>query len=262
MAITEETIKRLRAAATAGDPDAARELGRLLCMLRSDSLEHLMDPRFLLTRPEEPWLRAALHARPNDRLAAVLLAGRLLQQIAYWKIDDDNANAHGEDEHTLARRRDEAHALYTQVLKAAPDNPAARAGIAALNAWTDNSDDTGVLEKDPPFSYYELNLDLGSGSFLHSERVVTTHPDEVRWACSWLLAPVLAEVQEPPFGVDLTLFTYLDGRFDGIIRLDEHLNADGTLGWDAIKIPPLTGEPLPAGHPVGIRHYGYSCDWG
>ncbi|WP_327392784.1 hypothetical protein OG533_23825 [Streptomyces sp. NBC_01186] len=80
MAITEETTERLRVAATAGDPDAARELGRLSCMLRSDSPEHLVDPDFLLTWPEEPWLRAALRIRPDDRLAAVLLAGRLVQQ--------------------------------------------------------------------------------------------------------------------------------------------------------------------------------------
>ncbi|ANP52853.1 hypothetical protein J2Z21_000397 [Streptomyces griseochromogenes] len=258
MAITDETIKRLRATATAGDPDAARELGRLLCMLRSDSLEHLMNPDFLLTWPEERWLRAALRTRPDDRLAASLLAGRLVQQINYWKIDDDNANAHGEDERTLARRRDEAHALYTQTLKAVPDDPAARAGIAALNAWADDAD----MPEDPPFSYYELTLEMGgSGSYSHSETVVTSHPDEVRWACSWLLAPVVAEVKEPPFGVDLTLFIYSDGRCDSVIRLDEHLTADGMLG-DVIEIPPLNGEPLPAGHPVGTRHYGYSCGWG
>ncbi|MWA04987.1 hypothetical protein F8568_032405 [Actinomadura sp. LD22] len=262
MAITEETITRLRAAATAGDPDAARELGRLLCMLRSDSLERLRDPEFLLTWPEEPWLRAALRARPDDRLAAVVLAGRLVQQIAYWQLNDDNANAHGEDEHTLARRRNEAHALYTQVLETAPDDPAARAGIAALHAWTDDTASTDALENEPPFSYYELTLDMGSGSFLHTESVVTTHPDEVRWACPWLLAPVVAAVKEPPFGVELTLFTYSGGRFDSVVHLHEHLNADGTLAWDAIEIPPLTGNPLPAGHPVGTRHYGYSCDWG
>ncbi|MGV9351205.1 hypothetical protein ACWDSD_42125 [Streptomyces spiralis] len=258
MAITDETIKRLRAAATAGDPDAARELGRLLCMLRSDSLEHLMDPGFLLTWPEERWLRAALRARPDDRLASVLLAGRLVQQINFWKIDDDNANAHGEDEHTLARRRDEAHALYTQTLKAVPDDPAARAGIAALIAWAGDTD----IPEDPPFSYYDLTLDMGYGSYSHSETVVTTDPDEVRWACPWLLAPVVAEVKEPPFGVELTLFIYSDGRCDSVIRLDEHLQADGTLAWDSVEIPPLNGEPLPAGHPVGTLHYGYSCTWG
>ncbi|MFC7831081.1 hypothetical protein [Streptomyces sp. NPDC057375] len=258
MAITDETINRLRAAATAGDPSVARELGRLLCMLRSDSLEHLMNPDFVLTWPEERWLRVALRARPDDRLAASLLAGRLVQQINYWKIDDDNANAHGEDERTLTRRRDEAHALYTQTLKAVPDDPAARAGIDALNAWADDAD----MPEDPPFSYYELTLEMGSGSYNHSETVVTTHPDEVRWACSWLLAPVVAEVKEPPFGVDLTLFIYSDGRCDSVIRLDEHLNADGILRWDVIEIPSLRGEPLPVGHPVGTRHYGYSCDWG
>ncbi|MGV9351448.1 hypothetical protein ACWDSD_43465 [Streptomyces spiralis] len=168
MAITEETINRLRTAAAAGDPDAARELGRLLCMLRSDSLEHLMNPDFVLTWPEERWLRAALHTRPDDRLAASLLAGRLVQQINYWKIDDDNANAHGEDERTLARRRDEAHALYAQTLKAVPEDPAARAGMAALNAWADDAD----MPEDPPFSYYELTHEMGSGSFSHSETVV------------------------------------------------------------------------------------------
>lgn len=146
------------------------------------------------------------------------------------------------------------------MLEAEPDNPAARAGAAALNAW---ADDTGAPEdKEPPFSYYELIMEAGSGSFDHTERVVATHPDEVRWACSWLVAPVLAEVEEPPYGVDLTLFTYSAGRFDGTIDLGKHLNAGGTFDWDAVEIPPLTGEPLPAGHPVGIGHYGYSCDWG
>ena len=191
MAITEEMITRLRAAATAGDPDAARELGRLLCMLRTDSREHIMDGEYVAAWPEEPWLRAALRARSDDRLAAVLLAGRLVQQIAYWQIDEDHAIAHGEDDHTFTRRRDEAHALYAQVLKADPGDPAARAGAAALNALVDG---IGTLEKEPPFSYYELNLEAGSGSFVHSERVVTTHPDEVRWTCSWLMAPVVAEV--------------------------------------------------------------------
>jgi hypothetical protein len=260
MAISEETITGLRAVATAGDPDAARELGRLLCMLRTDSREQSVDGEFRSAWPEEPWLRAALRARPDDQLAAVLLAGRLVQQIAYWRIDDDHATAHGEDDHTRARRRDEAHVLYARVLEAEPGNPAARAGAAALNAW---ADDTGALEdKEPPFSYYELNMEAGSGSFSHSERVVATDPDEVRWACSWLVAPVVAEVGEPPYGVDLHLFTYSAGRFDGTIDLGEHFTADGTLDWGAVEIPPLTGEPLPVGHPVGLGHYGYSCDWG
>ncbi|MFI7147950.1 hypothetical protein ACIBO2_23810 [Nonomuraea sp. NPDC050022] len=262
MAITEELVTRLRAAATAGDPDAARELGRLLCMLRTDSREGIMDGEFLAAWPEEPWLRAALRARPDDQLAAVMLAGRLVQQIAYWRIDDDHAIAQGEDDHTLARRRDEAHALYVRVLEADPGNPAARAGVATLNAWADGAGGIDALEKEPPFSYYELRLEAGSGSFLHSESVVTTHPDEVRWACSWLMAPVVAEVEEPPFGVELSLFTYSDGRFAGSINLGEHFTADGLLDWDAVEIPPLTGEPLPAGHPVGTSHYGYSCDWG
>ncbi|MEV0390979.1 hypothetical protein [Nonomuraea sp. NPDC050643] len=259
MAITEETITRLRAAATGGDPDAARELGRLLCLLRTDSLEVAGDGDFLATWPEEPWLRAALRARPDDRLAAVLLAGRLVQQIAFWRIDDDHAAEHGEDDRTLARRRDEAQALYARVLEAEPGHSVARAGVAALNAW---ADDDGAPAKEPSFSYYELDMTAGSGSYVHSERVVATDPDEVRWACSWLVAPMVAEVGEPPYGVDLHLFTYAGGRCDGIVDLGERFTADGTLDWDAVEIPPLTGEPLPVGHPVGFGHYGYSCDWG
>ncbi|MDA2814812.1 hypothetical protein O4J56_29475 [Nocardiopsis sp. RSe5-2] len=257
MVITDGTIKQLRAAATADDPESARELGRLLSMLRSDSLERLMDPDFVLTWPEEQWLRTALRARPDDHIAAVLLAGRLVQQINYWKIDEDRAEEHGEDERSLARRRDEAHSLYTTVLQSVPDDPTAHAGIAALAAWADDDD----VPDDPAYSYYELSLEMGSGSFTHSENVVTVDPDELRWACSWLVAPVLEEVGEPPYGVDLTLFLYSGGRIDRSIRLDEHLTATG-VRWDSIVIPPLDGEPLPVGHPAGVRHYGYSCDWG
>ncbi|EID52555.1 hypothetical protein [Saccharomonospora xinjiangensis] len=257
MTIIEKKIESPRAAATEGDPDAARELGRLLCLLRADSEEHLGDMGTLFW-PEEPWLRAALRARPDDRLAATLLAGRLVQQIAYWKIDEDHAEAHGENEDTLARRRDEARALYERVLKAAPGDPAALAGVAALQMWADDSD---AVEGACPFSYYELHLAEASGSFEYSETVVSTHPDEVRWAASWLLASAIAETGEPPTG-DLCLFIHSPGRTDRVIRLDEHVNADGTIEWDAIEIPPLTGEPLPAGHPVGTGHYGYSCDWG
>lgn len=260
MAITDATIERLRTAATAGDPDAACELGRLLCMLRSDSLEHLMDPDFVLTWPEERWLRAALGARPGDRPAAPLLAGRLVQQIAYWKIDDDHAEAHGEDERTLARRRDEAYDLYARMLETDPDDPLARAGIGALNAWADDAE----VPDEPAFSYYELTLEMASGSFSHTETVVTTHADEVRWACSWLLAPIAAEAdgQGPPFGTELTLCTYTEGRQTDHILLDEHLTTGASLEWDAVEIPPLRGALLPAGSAVGTRHYGYSCDWG
>jgi hypothetical protein len=259
MVITEETITRLRIATAAGDPDAARELGRLLCMLRTDSPVDAMDDDFLATWPEEPLLRAALRARPDDQLAAVLLAGRLVQQIAFWQIDDDHAMAHGEDDDTLARRHDEAHALYASVLKTDPGNAAARAGVATLNA---RADDTGALEEEPPFSYYELIMEAGSGSFSHSEHVVATDPDEVRWACSWLVAPMVAQTVEPPFGVDLDLFTYSNGRLGSVVHLGRHFHADGTLDWDAVEIPPLTGDPLPVGHRVGIGHYGYFCDWG
>jgi hypothetical protein len=230
MAINEDTITRLRAAAVAGNPDAARELGRLLRMLRTDSLEDAMDSDFLATWPEEPWLRAALRARPDDRLAAVLLAGRLVQQIAFRQIDDDHATAHGEDDGTLARRHDEAHALYASVLRTDPGNAAARAGVAALNAW---ADDTGDLEKEPRGALGLLPArgpDGGAGRG--------------------------ASLRRGPRSVHLL------GRLDSVVRLARHFHADGTLDWDAVEIPPLTGDPLPAGHPVGIGHYGYFCDWG
>lgn len=256
-------MERLRGAADGGDAGAARELGRLLSMLRADVDEQVEIDEH--TWPEEQWLRAAVQARPDDRVAAVLLAGRLVQQIAHWSKDPDYAEEHGEDEETLERREAEARALYERVLADDPDDPTARVGLATLVAWAhDGEDNTGgdVLDAEPPYWFYSVELGMGSGSFNHSETVITTDLDEARWALARLLAPVLAEVGGPPLGVELHLFVHGNGEVQEVVRLDDHLDRDGRVDWDAVTVPPLTGEPLPPGHPVGVDHYGYSTDWG
>src|SRR4051812_7307309 len=64
MLITDETIAGLRSTATSGELDAARELGRLLCLLPADPAE-LNLPYLEADQawPEERWLRAVVNAR-------------------------------------------------------------------------------------------------------------------------------------------------------------------------------------------------------
>ncbi|MEQ4721511.1 hypothetical protein [Nonomuraea sp. B19D2] len=252
MAISNETVATLRRAAAGGDGEAARELGRLLCLLRVGPEHDPDDPAVIQAWPEEPWLRAAVRARPDDTLAATLLAGRLVQQVAFWRIDPYFAEGQGENDTTLARRRDEARELYARVLRARPDDPAALAGTACLDALFD--EDRELPEFSEPYSYYELNLQLWSGSFCHTEMVITTDLDELRWAYHQMLRPFADD--GPPD--DPTLETFIDGEKTDFVVLS------GGVGLDAVTIPPLTGTLLPAGHPVqeGLAHYGYSCDWG
>lgn len=73
----DAVLERLHADAAAGDPQAAGELGRLLCLLPPDGqLEAVLPWNWLAPDwPAEPWLRAALASRPDDINAAALLAG-------------------------------------------------------------------------------------------------------------------------------------------------------------------------------------------
>ncbi|WP_067813180.1 hypothetical protein [Actinomadura kijaniata] len=252
MATSPETLAALRNAAEGGDADAARELGRLLSLVRVAPEDDPHDPDVVQSWPEERWLRMALRARPGDTLAATLLAGRLVQQIGFWRIDPDIAADHGEDDTTLARRRDEARGLYARVLASRPDDPAAKAGLAVLEA---SFDDSGELPGFPvPYSYYELRLDLMSGSFSHAEIVVVTGIDDLRWAYDNMLRPF----DDDTLPGDPVLETYTDGEPADLLVLKDR------VALDDVAIPPLTGTPLPPGHPVqeGLAHYGYSCDWG
>ncbi|MER7504265.1 hypothetical protein AB0L05_11405 [Nonomuraea pusilla] len=251
MVISEEAVEALQNAAEGGDVDAALEVGRLLCMLRVGPDEDPEDPDVIQSWPEEPWLRAAVRERPDDTQAATLLAGRLVQQIAFFAVDPDFAGGYGEDETTLARRRDEARDLYGRVLRAAPGDPAAVAGIAMLDALSGGDGDS--VDFPEPFSYYELRLDHWSGSFCHSEVVIAAGLDELRWAHGQMLRH---HILTPP--TDPTLQLYRGGEAGEFIKLE------GVVDLGAVTIPPLTGTPLPLGHPVqgGLAHYGYSCGWG
>ncbi|WP_190816933.1 hypothetical protein [Saccharopolyspora pogona] len=73
----EKTVTLLQTVAEAGDPAAARELARLLCLAPptadGETLEDLW--------PGERWLRMALAADPDDSTSANPLAASLTQQI-------------------------------------------------------------------------------------------------------------------------------------------------------------------------------------
>ncbi|MEV0231600.1 hypothetical protein [Nonomuraea sp. NPDC050786] len=251
MAISKETVEALQNAAEGGDVDAALEVGRLLCMLRVGPDDDPDEPEVIQSWPEEPWLRAAVEACPDDTRVATLLASRLVQQIAVFENDVDLAAHYGEDEITLARRRDEARNLYGRVLRSAPGDPAASAGMAMLDASSGEVGDSGQFPG--PFSYYELSLDHWSGSFCHSEVVIVTGLDELRWAYEQMMRPHIPTPAAYP-----TLQVYFGGEEGEFVKLE------GVLDLGTVTIPPLTGTPLPLGHPVqgGLAHYGYSCNWG
>jgi hypothetical protein len=98
-----------------------------------------------------------------------------------------------------------------------------------------------------------LRLDLWSGSFCHSEIVIATGLDELRWAHEQMLRPYILN---PP--TDPTLQLYVGGEAREFIKFD------GAVDLGEVPIPSLIGTLLPLGHPVqgGLAHYGYSCDWG
>uniref|UniRef100_UPI003F49B02D hypothetical protein n=1 Tax=Nonomuraea sp. CA-252377 TaxID=3240003 RepID=UPI003F49B02D len=116
-----------------------------------------------------------------------------------------------------------------------------------LDASGEDGDPGEFLE---PFSYYELRLDPWSGSSCHSETVIATGLDELRWAHKQMLRP---HILNPP--TDPTPQLHVGGEAGPFIKLE------GAFDLGNVLIPPLTGTPLPLGHPVqgGLAHYGYSC---
>ncbi len=226
MTIDDERLTRLRTAATAGEAGAAFALGRLLCLTATgpaDAPEDIEGPG--QNWPEEPWLRAALDSRPGHVPAMTLLAGRLVQQIDFWQnmceLNPEAAEAYGEDETTLARRRTEADALLARAAAAGPEHhPAGPYGCYVL-------DDTGW-----------------SGSTAHGATLVASRPEELRWACDqWFSVVGGCGLSGAP-----TLTTYAHGERTSVIHLAAHF--DRTVDWDTVPLPPLTGEELPAGLPV------------
>ncbi|REK87219.1 hypothetical protein DY245_27915 [Streptomyces inhibens] len=250
MAITDETITRLRSTAAAGDAQAALELGRLLCLTALDPAESGDGGP---TWPEEHWLRAAVKARPDDVEALTLLTGRLAQQISYWEavldMNPDVMAEYGEDEDTVGRRQIEAEELYARIRAAGPLGHA-EAGLNELAVLLGVS---GKPASETAYSFYVLEDEAQSGSVRHSATVVASDADEIRWACDEWLA-----LSEGGFGT-LTLITYVDATEVSSIDLAQHF-VDGFVDWDAVDVPELSGPRLPAGLPVPGRglYYGFS----
>ncbi|APU12490.1 MULTISPECIES: hypothetical protein [Actinoalloteichus] len=244
MTSIDKTMDALRGDAEHGDQEAARELGRLLCLQPTLDDGDSADDRW----PGELWLRIALARRPDDTIAATLLASELVQQITAMlngepSFDSDSA------EEAVDRRIAEVRELYAGVLAVDSSDPAAEAGTALLDE---------VIEGEQPdpstigYSYYLVENDAGHSSTGHLEQLVVTDPDELRWACGhWF---------ERYGGLaGFTMATYVDGEQVRVTDLGAvTVDPDDLPDWAAVDIPPLPGELLPIGHPVGPCHYGYT----
>jgi len=244
MSITDETIARLRSAADAGDPHAALNLGKLLCLTSPD----VESGGGTMIWPEEPWLRAAVEALPDDVEALTLLTGRLAEQIDYWENDYlDVVAESGED--VAGRLRDEAEELYTRIRAAGPHGDA-EAGLAELAVLLGVGDGPAV---GAAYSFYVLEDEGWSGSVRYNTTIVACDADEIRWAGDeWL------KLSSGGFG-GLALTAYADGAEVSSIDLREHVDGEA-VSWDAVAVPALTGPRLPAGLPVpgnGL-FYGFS----
>ncbi|ASO18060.1 hypothetical protein FHR81_002456 [Actinoalloteichus hoggarensis] len=245
MTSIDKTMDALRGEAEAGDQQAARELGRLLCLTPTLDDGDSADDRW----PGEVWLRIALARRPDDTIAATLLASRLVQQVTAM-LDGEPSFDSDSAEEAIERRVDEARALYAGVLALDSTDPAAEAGSALLDEVVEGE------QTDPSsigYSYYLIENDAGHGSTGHLEQLVATDPDELRWACGrWFdrLGGLAG----------FTMATYVDGEQVAVTDLGAvTLDADDQPDWTSVDIPPLPGEPLPVGHPVGPCHYGYTA---
>src|SRR4051794_2552294 len=133
--LSDEAVNALHADAVAGDPRAARELGRLLCLLPQEELPtrpwDWLAPRW----PAEPWLRAVLASWPDDLEAAVLLAGLLTQQVDVLLMTDTARSATLRT--AVDARHSEAVELYDRVLRSDAGNATAKAGLTALRTTLD-----------------------------------------------------------------------------------------------------------------------------
>ncbi|MDX3231511.1 hypothetical protein [Streptomyces sp. ME19-01-6] len=251
MAITAETLTRLRTTAMAGDAHAALELGRLLCLTASEPGASGDGDQ---TWPEERWLRAAVEARPDDIEALTLLTGRLAQQIAYWEavldMNPDVMEEYGEGEDTVRRRQSEAEELYARIRAASPLGHV-EAGLDELAVLLGVS---GKPAAEATYSFYVVEDESWSGSVRYGATIVASDADEIRWACDEWLALESGLSSAP------TLTTYVDGAEVSSIDLGRHL-VDATVPWDVVAVPELTGPRLPVGLPVpghGL-YYGFSC---
>lgn len=253
MMIFSERVAALREAAKDGAAGAAREYGRLLCLL-PDAAVVEDEPVWA----GEPWLRAAVAANPDDVLARALLGSLLVTQIAAWRNIADIAPDVDEEEIEAAntRRREEAEELFGGVLRADPEAPTPKACLAALAEVFDEGDYPEGEDGAFPYDYHLVQTELWSGSVCTTIQLVVTDPEELRWACDYWL-----ENHDDLVG-PLTLTSYSHGEEIGAVAL-----VDGSaeiVDWDAVAIPPLAGVPLPPGHPAPHwrTYYGFTVEVG
>ncbi|GLY72772.1 hypothetical protein [Actinoallomurus iriomotensis] len=241
----DAAFERLHADAAAGDPRAAGELGRLLCLLPQDgslTAWSWLAPEW----PAEPWLRAALASRPDDIDSAALLAGLLTQRF------ETGLQVHDGDSDTALQ--DEATALYSRILGRDPDNATAKAGLAAIQDLLEPAGTTPVSG----YGFYCATWSAHSGSAGWVSLLVATDPREFRWAFDRQLRCGLDGDDDPAvFFADTepAITVYRSGEPTRLIRLERHLgrSAERPVEWSEFTLPSLTGDLLPVGHPAQVR---------
>ncbi|MFE0257715.1 hypothetical protein [Streptomyces sp. NPDC059010] len=261
MTITDGTLTRLRTAATAGDARSAFDLARLLSLVPYDPDDPDSQYEGGQSWPEEDWLRAILDTRPSDVPAMTLLVGRLAQRIDYWlNVEENNPDA-AEDETTLEAWQGEVEELMSRIRTADTAHTVPAQSLAELAELLDEEaepDDTDGDEDELAYDCYVMDDTAWSGSVAHCATIVTTCPDELRWACDrWF-----SMVDGCGMSGSATLTTYVRGEEASVIDLAEHFDDTAkTLDWDAFTLPPLTGERLPAGLPVPGQglFYGFAA---
>ncbi|MER7790606.1 hypothetical protein [Streptomyces sp. NPDC097640] len=272
MPITEQFLTQLHARAVAGNPAAARDLGRLLNLPPGYPAD-MKAADWPSSWPGEPWLRAALTSCPDDTAAALLLAGQLLRQIHEDNMLGDVLGL-AKSRRTNERRMQETDELYSQVRRSDPGNETAAVGLDVLTKlregkWLDPVDDCSVSA----YSFYLLVMEVYSGSAGSVFRWAVPDLDELRWAFD-VVTPLVQDYlflddgERPP--VELALSIVDAGRvihsidLGGCVVHDEEVGLY-RLGWGGLDVPQLRGEPLPVGHIVTVIdqvapiHYGFSA---
>jgi hypothetical protein len=241
--ITELTMQQLEDAAKSGDHVAARDLGRLLAMVAIEEWEPGQD------LPEVRWLRAAVESAPDDRETLMLLAGQCAKQLSYLETSLELNPWHEAEPGVLERHRQDARDLYTRArtVSVGGEDEAGLDELAMMLGVDDNA------PAEDAYSYYLLHGETGSGSMAYTMTVVGSDADEFKWACDQVITH-----PEIGFGEEDSTFTaYVEGT--AVHSSGLPLRPDGSVDWDAIAVPELTGVLLPAGLPVPGRglHYGF-----
>lgn len=268
MPITDKFLAKLRSRAVAGDPDAARELGRLFNLPPGDPADTRAVDR--PGWPGEPWLRAALRGRPDDTAAALLLAGQLLRQIYEESVlGPSDIVGMAESRRANEKRIQEADELYSRVRRRDPGDETAKVGLDVLTSLREEKRWVPAVSA---HSFYLLVMGIYSGSAGSTFRWAIPDLDELRWAFD-VVTPSMQDYlfldggERPP--VELRFSLVENGCVVHSIDLGgsvvHHGEADlDRLNWDGLDVPPLGGEPLPVGHMVAITdgvcpvHYGFS----